>query len=292
MKNPPTRDEITSGPMTPSIKKDIDIICKEKGPIKASKECKELQKQMSFACCTLLGKPLCAHVTCRQDIGFAIAMMAELRTQLSKIHCKCLKGITTCLQRTCMWGIRCKLKPSFGLPSINLADGDFGDPSMPLPKELLPFLSLLDNPTIVCFVDAACADVKPKRKSTTGGATLLAGSVAVHQSKMQTQTVLSSTEAKFNVAASAAKMVQCLRFTLACLRFTQEIKPRITHEDDQLTQKTADAIAPTEQTQHTSTQRFAIMDWKADRSIEMSHMPDELNPGDLLLKPPGWVPCN
>ena len=108
---------------------------------------------MGFSHCTLLGDLLHVCVTCCPDTGFAIATMVKFLTQPSGIHHKCLKGIATHLQCKREWGIRHKLNPSTGLPSIDLADGDFSGPPMPLPEEPSPFPSLANDPTAVCFVD-------------------------------------------------------------------------------------------------------------------------------------------
>ena len=160
---------------------------------------------MGFAHRTLLGELLCAHIACCRDIGLTITTMAKFLAQPSEIHCKCLKGIATHLERTCKWEIRCKPNPSAGLPSIDLVDGDFNNPPILSPDEPPQILTLPNDPTIVCFVDTVCADFKPKCKSMTGHATFIAGGAVVCGSKMQTQTALSSTEAEFHAAASAAK---------------------------------------------------------------------------------------
>ena len=92
-------------------------------------------------------------------------------------------------------------------PSIALPEGDFSDAPMPLPEELPNFPTLPNGPTITCFCDAAFGNIKPKRKSTTGYAIFLVGAAIIYRSKTQTQTTLSSTEAKFYAAISAAKIV-------------------------------------------------------------------------------------
>ena len=62
--------------------------------------------------------------------------------------------------------------------NCDLGDEDFSSPLMSLPEEPPP---LPDDPTIFCFVKAACAaDVKPKCKSTTGWVTFLDGDTVVH----------------------------------------------------------------------------------------------------------------
>ena len=120
--------------------------------------------------------------------------MAKFSVQATKIHCKHLNGTATHLQQTCKQGIRHKLDPSTGPSLLNLADGDFNNPQMPSQDNLPPFPLLPDDPTIVCFVNAAHANIKPKRKSTTGHAFFLLGSTVVHRSKMQTHAALRSTE--------------------------------------------------------------------------------------------------
>lgn len=82
-----------------------------------------------------------------------------------ELHYTHLKGIATCLRRTRKWGLRYKLDLSTGPPSIHLPDGDFSDVPMPPPLELPPFPMLPSGPIIVCFCDAACGNVKNKRKS-------------------------------------------------------------------------------------------------------------------------------
>ena len=146
---------------------------------------------------------------------------------------------------------------STGLSSIDLPEGDFSDPPMPLPDELPNFPTLPNKPTVVCFGNAACADVKLKRKPTTGCATFSAGGAFACRSKTQMQTALSSAEAKFHATVSAAEIVCCMQFVLNNSHFTQQ-NPAITCKDDQSTKKIANAIAPTEQTSHVSTSHFAI----------------------------------
>ena len=116
----------------------------------------------------------------------------------------------------------------------------------------------------------------------------LAGAAVVHGSKTQTQTAPSSTKAEFCAAVSAAKIMRCLRSILQELNFTQA-KPTLMCKDNQSTQKTIEAVAPTERSRHISIPHFAITDWKAEGTLKMKHMPGKLNPSDALTKPLGWV---
>ena len=93
------------------------------------------------------------------------------------------------------------------LLSLDLPPADYSNPPIKLPSNLPDFPQLPNDPTITCLVDAAYANVKPKRKSTTGYYVALAGAAVVYRSKTQTQTALSSTEAEFYAAVSTAKIV-------------------------------------------------------------------------------------
>ena len=177
---------------------------------------------------------------------------------------------------------------SNGVPSVDLPNGDFSDVPMPLPPESPKFPDLPNKPILACFCDASYANIKPRRKSTTGYCIFLAGAAVVYQSKTQTQTALSSTKAEFYAVVSAAKIVRYLRFILHDLNFPKK-NPTITYEDNQSTKKIIDAVAPTERSRHIAIPHFAMSDWKADGSIEMSCIAGKLNPADVLTKPFTWV---
>jgi len=214
--------------------------------------------------------------------------MAKFSQHPTLLHYKYLKNIANYLRQTKHWGLRYKVNQSNEPPSLDLPNGTFTDLPIPLPADLPPFPSLPEDTTITCFVDAAYANVKPKRKSTTGYAIFLAGAAIVYRSKTQTQTALSSTEAEFYAAVSAAKIVRYLRSILQELNFPQ-LKPTLIYEDNQSTKKIIDSVTPTERSRHIAIPYFAINDWKTEGSIDMTYIPGKLNPSDALTKPLGWV---
>lgn len=59
----PGDDKIKSRPTLPMPENSLDKTYTKQGPLEGSKEYKQIQKQMGFACRTLLGEPLYAHVT-------------------------------------------------------------------------------------------------------------------------------------------------------------------------------------------------------------------------------------
>ena len=239
-------------------------------------------------CTGFLGELLYAYVTCRPDIGYAVTTLAKFSTHPHEIHYKYLKGIATYLRRTRKWGIRYEMDLSSGPPSIDLPNGDFSDLPHPLPPELPPFPILPKGPVIICFCDAAYGNVKSKGKSTTGYSIHLGGGAIVYRSKTQTQTALSSTEAEFYAAISAAKIVRYIRFILQDLQFPQHL-PTIIYEDNASTKKIVEAAAPTERSRHISIPHFAMLDWQSEGSITMAFIPGKLNPSDALTKPLGWI---
>ena len=68
---------------------------------------------------------------------------------------------------------------------------------------------------LVCFVDAAYGNNPTKRRSTTGYAMTYCGGAILYQSKAQSVTALSSTEAKLIAAVTAAKNIKYIQSILA-----------------------------------------------------------------------------
>ena len=110
------------------------------------------------------------------------------------------------------WGLR--YRKTTMLQDNKLKDGNFNFSLIPLPNNLPPFPPLPANATITCVVDAAYANIKPKQKSTTGFAIMMANAAIVYKLKTQMKTVQSSTKAEFYVAVSAAKTFLYLRSIL------------------------------------------------------------------------------
>ena len=84
----PGTDKIQSRPTSPMPENSLDVTHAKQGPIEGSKEHKQLQKKMGFACRTLLGELLCACVTCRPDIGFAVTTLAKFSAHPHETHHK------------------------------------------------------------------------------------------------------------------------------------------------------------------------------------------------------------
>jgi hypothetical protein len=141
---------------------------------------------------------------------------------------------------------------------------------------------------LTAFVDAAHANDKRNRRSTTGFAFTLAGGIVAYRSKTQSLTATSSTEAEFIAAVSAAKTAKYLRAILLQLGFAPN-GPTPIYEDNMSAIKMVNARIPTERSRHIDIQHFAIQDWKDRGVIELRHIPGIINPADDLTKPLGWI---
>ena len=223
-----------------------------------------------------------AYVTCHPDIGYAITTLSKFSSKPHVIHYAYLKWVAKYLRTTKHWGIRFKrsvLRPE-------LPPGTYDD-RLDLPNSL-SFPTDINKPELLCFVDAAYANDLRKRRSTTGFCFTFCGGAIVYRSKTQGVNALSSTEAEFIAACSAAKIALYIRSLLKELGYPPRGPTRI-YEDNASTIKIVNARVPTERTRHIDIRFFAIQTWKEDNLILLTHIKGILNPSDDLTKPLGWV---
>ena len=114
------------------------------------------------------------------------------------------------------------------------------------------------------------------------------GGAIVYQSKAQSITALSSTEAKLIAAVTAAKKIKYIQSVLDELGIP-ESGPTPIYEDNKPAIKIINANKPTGRSRHIDIRFFAIQDWKDDGHITMKHIPGIINPADDLTKPLGYV---
>ena len=98
-------------------------------------------------------------------------------------------------------------------------------------------------------MDVAYADNLSKQRSTTGYVFTYSGGAVVYQSKMQLLAALSSTEAEFIAAVTAAKTAKYIRSVLCKLGFLQADLTPI-YEDNKPTIDIVASQKPTERTRH------------------------------------------
>ena len=163
-------------------------------------------------------------------------------------------------------------------------------PIIPKGNESLPNCpSDTTESKLICFVDAAYGNNPTKRRSTTGHAVTHGGGTMLCQSKAQSITALSSTEAELIAAVTAAKNVKHMRSTLEELGHPME-EPTPICEDNQSAMEMINANKPTGRSRHIDIRFFAIQGWKEDGQMTMKHTPGMINPADDLTEPLGHVP--
>ncbi|KAG7373304.1 reverse transcriptase RNA-dependent DNA polymerase [Nitzschia inconspicua] len=251
------------------------------GPPEGSPEHQALQDSQKFPYRTVLGELLYAYVTARPDIGYHITTLSKFASSPSALHYHYLKCIAKYLRRTIHWKLYFKKPlvddtlPTVAIPSYNVASD-------------LPVFPQIDPDQLTAFVDAAYANDKRNRRSTTGYAFTLAGATIAYRSKTQSTTATSSTEAEFLAAVTTAKAAKYFRSILLDLGFPQHM-PTPIYEDNMSAIKMINARIPTERSRHVDIQHFAIQDWKDAGDIVLCHIPGSINPSDDLTKPLGWV---
>jgi hypothetical protein len=279
---PGSKEPISSPHTSPLPIDAVDILydC-DPGPAEGTSAHHRLQIQHGFAYRTLLGELLYAYVTSRPDIGYAVTTLSKFAGCPSSTHYTHLKNVAKYLRRTIHWQIYfSKSHHDPLLPPSSLSPVS-ADPS-------LPAFPHIDLDQLTAFVDAAHANDKRNRRSTTGFAFTLAGGIVAYRSKTQSLTATSSTEAEFIAAVSAAKTAKYLRAILLQLGFAPN-GPTPIYEDNMSAIKMVNARIPTERSRHIDIQHFAIQDWKDRGVIELRHIPGIINPADDLTKPLGWI---
>ena len=253
------------------------------GPKEGTREHELLQQKQKFSYRTLLGEMMFAYVSCRPDIGYAITLLSKYGSNPTAFHYNCLKSIAKYLRATKDWGIIYHRKGELN----DLPDEPI--PAIPLSEKPLPqYPSDTNEAKVICFVDAAYGNNPSKRRSTTGYAMTHCGGAIVYQSKAQSITALSSTEAELIAAVTAAKNIKYIRSVLDELGIP-ESGPTPIYEDNKPAIKIINANKPTGRSRHIDIRFFAIQDWKDDGHITMKHIPGIINPADDLTKPLGYV---
>ena len=109
-----------------------------------------------------------------------------------------------------------------------------------------------------------------------------------YRCKTQSITAISSAEAEFIAAVTAAKHAKCLRPIMTQLGFAPK-GSMVLHCDNQSAINMVNACVPTEHSCHIDIQHFPIQDWKDSGDIVMKFINGVTNPSDDLTKPLGWV---
>ena len=247
-----------------------------------------LEDKFGFSYRTLLGELMYAYVTARPDISYAVTTLSKFSSAPGSYHFHLLRGIANYLKATINWGIRFK-RPRFLQEPYPGAFNIILHHELPEESALTKSFGInIDTPKLIGFVDAAHANELIKRRSTTGLVYTFMGGAVVYQSKTQSITAGSSTEAEFIAAHSAGKIARYLRRILSQIGFEQSGPTPIFIDNEPALKIINDNSSPTERVRHMDICYFQIQDW-AHRDIVMVHIPGTLNPSDDATKPLGSI---
>ena len=226
-------------------------------------------------------------MSCRPDIGYGITLLSKFVSCPSEYHYYAyLKNLARHLRATNDWDIQ------FCRPAKN-CDNELAT-SEPLEEwqqidNLPSYPELITTGKLIGFVDTAYANDLVKQRSTMGYIFTYSGDLVVYRSKTQSLTTLSSTEAEFIIAVTAAKTAKYIRLVLSELSFKQS-KPTPIYKDNKPTVDTIASQKLTEQTRHIDIWFFAIQDLiHNSKDIQQLHIPGVINPSDDLTNTIGRV---
>ena len=229
-----------------------------------------------------------AYVTSRPDLSYSVTTLSKFSTCPGDYHFHLLKGIAMYLKKTINWGIRFH-RPRYMKEPYPGAFSIVVNHILPDDSNLEKTFDIdINTIQLKAFVDASHGNDLRKRRSTTGLAFTFMGGAVVYQSKTQSITALSSTEAEFIAAHSAARVARFLRCVLQQLGFAQKGPTPIFIDNQPALKIINDNCCPTERVRHMDIRFFQIQDW-AHKDIVMKHIPGVNNPSDDATKPLGAV---
>lgn len=199
----------SSKPIAPLPSDCIEQLYKETGPPEGSVKNRFLEKSIRYSYRTLLDECMYAYITCRPDIGYSVTTLSKFSCAPSAYHYQLLKGVAKYLQSTINRGIRFHRSRPLEHPEFESSkwyripdDNGFSERIN------------INHPKLIGFVDAAHENDLRCRRSTTGLIFTFCGGAVYWQSKTQSPTAGSSTEANFYAAYEAGKVCRCLQMFL------------------------------------------------------------------------------
>jgi hypothetical protein len=266
-------------PIHPSVVKDLETAV---GP-ECPKDAAKLSLEAGFKYCTCIGEVIFGYITCRPDIGYAIAELSKFSTNPAAVHCSTLKRVFRYLRQTKRYSLVywCSA-PRSELPHVpfpEMRPMDELDCAMPTP-------SAIDE--LCGYLDATRANCLRTRRSVGAHVLCLAGTEIAYRSKWIAAVCLSSTECEFVTAIGAAKVAKYLRDILIEIGLLQ-LKSTILFEDNAAAIMMANARRPTDHSRHIEIQNFALQEWVKQGGIILEYIRGSINPADAMTKALGYV---
>jgi hypothetical protein len=153
-------------------------------------------------------------------------------------------------------------------------------------KEIGIVYQRMGEPQLRGYADSDWAGDRETQKSTTGYIFTIAGAAISWASKRQQTVALSSTEAEYMAACSAAQEVMYLRALLSSLEHKQE-GPTVLHQDNQGAIAIGKDFASNRRTKHIDIKYHYIRERVERGDIKLEYISTEGMIADCLTKPVG-----
>jgi hypothetical protein len=239
----------------------------------------ELASRMGFSYRQKIGELIWAMITCRPDLSFPAVKLSQYSANPAELHYVAIKNVFRYLRATLDYGLHYwRTKPLPHLPA---------HPAPPLfsqPNDLLIHdVCKIPPTTLFGYVDSDWAADTRHRRSVSGIAFKLAGSVVAYKTRYQPTVSTSSTEAELLAASDAAKMALYLRSILDELDIPQHHATLI-FEDNDGALHMANASQPTKRARHLDIRHFALLDWVEQDLVSLAPIKTSINCSDAMTK--------
>jgi hypothetical protein len=254
-------------PLHPSAFKELE----DTTPPTYSSEKLELEQSTGFPYCTAIGDLMYVFVTCRLDIGYAMAELSKFSCGPAACHFAAAKRVFQYLRQTKDEGlVYWRPKPILDLPHMLLKCRTVDEVYLKLPYQA-------DIDQLAAYVDAAHTNCSKNRRSLGAEVFCLAGASIYYREKWIIVICTSSTEAEFMVFVMDEKSSRYLRSILNELGLRQKYATLI-YVDNLAAIAMANAGKPTEQSRHIYVEYFALLQWVKDSDVLLVHIAGVWNP--------------
>jgi hypothetical protein len=266
-------------PAHPNAIKEIETFEGPADPVAA----KAIETTSGFKYRTAIGEAIFAYVTCRLDIGYAIAELSKFSTHPDMAHYVAVKRLFRYLRQTRTYGlVYWRPKPLTALSAIpfpHLCPLDEINRQMPMPSSI----------DVLCgYLDSVHANCLRTRRSVGAHVFCLAGTAIAYQAKWIAAVCLSSTECEFVTAVGAAKVAKYPRAILMDISVRQ-LEATELYEENAAAIIMENAKRPTYRSRHIDIQHFALHEWATKGEVILRHIRGTSNPADALTKALGWL---
>jgi hypothetical protein len=306
-----TTSDLPGAPLTEETLRSMESASPPQGePMKA-----KLQKEQGFNYRSILGKLVFAMNCGRFDISFAISKLSQHNDNPAAIHYRALRDLAIYTIRSKERGLiywRDKGRYDLDEHPINIQPIDpterpFPTSGLDCDRLIVPLTGIhirteethvlpmgpscphrhsTDHDIarlMIGFTDSDHANCTVSRRSHTGSAITLAGSLIDYNSRIQASVTLSSCEAELVALVDTSKRLRSIRNIILGLGIPMNT-PTTVFCDNEGAKKVAEATGTTKRLRHVDMQYFAIQEWVKNNEITVRKVHTSINVADLMTK--------